>query len=130
LAAAAAFARMIGFSSSLRAFSRAERAEPVGWVGPLRETHHRAARGEVMGFARGSTHPTSCDEIDALCKLNSIPFNTTGEMIRDGGLWCVYEFTWQLRRNPVLGQVRRALAAWKRISLSRTAKGFTADEAP
>jgi hypothetical protein len=36
------------------------------------------------------------DEIDALCKLNSIPFNATGERIRDGGLWCVYEFTWQM----------------------------------
>lgn len=36
------------------------------------------------------------DEIDALCKLNSIPFNATGEKIRDSGLWCVYEFTWQL----------------------------------
>jgi hypothetical protein len=35
-------------------------------------------------------------EIDALCKFNSIPFNATGEKIRDGGLWRVYEFTWQL----------------------------------
>jgi hypothetical protein len=39
---------------------------------------------------------THWDEIDALCKLNSIPFNATGEKIRDAGLWCVYEFTWQL----------------------------------
>jgi hypothetical protein len=36
------------------------------------------------------------DEIDALCKLNSIPFNATGEKIRGEGLWCVYEFTWQM----------------------------------
>jgi hypothetical protein len=36
------------------------------------------------------------DEIDALCRLNSIPFNATGEKIRDSGLWCVYEFTWQM----------------------------------
>jgi hypothetical protein len=36
------------------------------------------------------------DEIDALCKYNGIPFNATGEKIRDGGLWCVYEFAWQL----------------------------------
>jgi len=35
-------------------------------------------------------------EINALCRLNGIPFNATGEKIRDGGLWCVYEFTWQL----------------------------------
>jgi hypothetical protein len=33
-------------------------------------------------------------EIDALCKHSGIPFNATGETIRDGGLWCVYEFTW------------------------------------
>jgi hypothetical protein len=36
------------------------------------------------------------DEINALCKLNSIPFNATGEKIRDEGLWCVYKFTWQM----------------------------------
>jgi hypothetical protein len=36
------------------------------------------------------------DEIDAPCKLNGVPFNATGEKIRDGGLWSVYEFTWQL----------------------------------
>jgi hypothetical protein len=35
-------------------------------------------------------------EISALCKLNGIPFNATGEKIRDGSLWCVYEFTWQM----------------------------------
>jgi hypothetical protein len=35
------------------------------------------------------------DRINALCRLNSIPFNATGENIRDEGLWCVYEFTWQ-----------------------------------
>jgi hypothetical protein len=35
-------------------------------------------------------------EIDALCKLNSLPFNATGETIRDGGTWRVYEFTWHM----------------------------------
>jgi hypothetical protein len=35
-------------------------------------------------------------EIDAICKLNSIPFNATGEKIRGEGLWCVYEFAWQM----------------------------------
>lgn len=34
--------------------------------------------------------------INAICKLNSIPFNGTGERITDGGTWCVYEFEWQL----------------------------------
>jgi hypothetical protein len=36
------------------------------------------------------------DEINALCKLNNIPFSSTGEKIHHEGLWCVYEFTWQL----------------------------------
>jgi hypothetical protein len=35
-------------------------------------------------------------EIDALCKLNSLPFNATGETIRCDGAWRVYEFTWQM----------------------------------
>jgi hypothetical protein len=35
-------------------------------------------------------------ESDALCKFNSIPFNATGEKIRDGSLWSVHEFTLQL----------------------------------
>ena len=36
------------------------------------------------------------DEIDALCKLNSLPFNATGEVIESDGVWRVYEFTWQM----------------------------------
>jgi hypothetical protein len=35
-------------------------------------------------------------EIDALCKLNSLPFNSTGETIQSDGVWKVYEFTWQM----------------------------------
>ena len=35
-------------------------------------------------------------EIDALCRLNSLPFNSTGETIQSGGVWKVYEFTWQM----------------------------------
>jgi hypothetical protein len=34
--------------------------------------------------------------IDMLCKLNGVPFNATGETIQQDGLWCVYEFTWQM----------------------------------
>jgi hypothetical protein len=34
--------------------------------------------------------------IDAVCKLNSLPFNATGEKIQRDGTWCVYEFTWQM----------------------------------
>ena len=29
-------------------------------------------------------------------KLNSLPFNSTGEVIQNDGLWRVYEFTWQM----------------------------------
>jgi hypothetical protein len=36
------------------------------------------------------------DEINALCELNSLPFNSTGEAIQSDGLWQVYEFTWQI----------------------------------
>ncbi|WP_249156067.1 hypothetical protein [Bradyrhizobium japonicum] len=36
------------------------------------------------------------DEIYALCKLNSLPFNATGEVIKNDGVWKVYEFTWQM----------------------------------
>ena len=36
------------------------------------------------------------DEIDALCRLNSLPFNATGEVIQNDGVWRVYEFTWQM----------------------------------
>ncbi len=35
-------------------------------------------------------------EIDALCRQNGIPFNATGEVIQEGGVWRVFEFTWQL----------------------------------
>src|SRR5262245_16208485 len=34
------------------------------------------------------------DEIYALCRLNSLPFNATGEVIQNDGVWRVYEFTW------------------------------------
>jgi hypothetical protein len=36
------------------------------------------------------------DEINALCRLNSLPFNATGEVIQNDGVWRVYEFTWQM----------------------------------
>jgi hypothetical protein len=36
------------------------------------------------------------DEINALCKINGIPFIATGEKIEAGTMWRVYEFTWQL----------------------------------
>jgi len=35
-------------------------------------------------------------EIDALCRVNSLPFNSTGETIQSDGVWKVYEFTWQI----------------------------------
>jgi hypothetical protein len=69
------------------------------------------------------------DEIDALCKLNSIPFNATGKKIRDGGLWCVYEFTWQLDAIQFWNRFEGRWLHKKRIPLSRTSKGLAADEA-
>jgi hypothetical protein len=36
------------------------------------------------------------DFINAMCKLNGIPLNATGEKIQHGGLWCVYEFAEQM----------------------------------
>ena len=35
-------------------------------------------------------------EIDALCRLNSLPLISTGEVIQNEGVWRVYEFTWQM----------------------------------
>jgi hypothetical protein len=32
------------------------------------------------------------DEIDTLCRLNEIPFESTGEHIHKDGHWCVYQF--------------------------------------
>jgi hypothetical protein len=36
------------------------------------------------------------DEIYTLCKINSLPFNATGEVIEYDGVWRVYEFAWQM----------------------------------
>jgi hypothetical protein len=58
-------------------------------------------------------------EIDALCKLNSLPFNATGETIRDDGTWRVYEFTWQM--DAILFPLQGTLAARIGVPLSRTA---------
>jgi hypothetical protein len=35
-------------------------------------------------------------EMDAVCRLNSLPLNSTGEVIQKDGVWRVYEFTWQM----------------------------------
>ena len=32
----------------------------------------------------------------ARCRLNSLPFNATGEVIQKDGVWRVHEFTWQM----------------------------------
>lgn len=65
-------------------------------------------------YARGGGHPRwrperpyhvaledsyirkNWDFINAMCKLNGIPFDATGEKIRKDSVWCVYEFAWQL----------------------------------
>jgi hypothetical protein len=38
------------------------------------------------------------DEINALCKLNSIPFKATGEKIREGGLFGVFTSNAETKR--------------------------------
>ncbi|WP_456651522.1 MULTISPECIES: hypothetical protein [unclassified Bradyrhizobium] len=34
------------------------------------------------------------DEVYALCRLNSLRFNATGKVIKNDGVWKIYEFTW------------------------------------
>ena len=43
--------------------------------------------------------------INELCRLNGVPFDSTGEKIQRDGLWCVYEF----------GQQLDAMMAWDRF---------------
>jgi hypothetical protein len=58
-------------------------------------------------------------EIDALCKLNSLPFNSTGETIQNEGMW-VYEFTWLMDAILFWESLQWPLAARHGVSLSRT----------
>jgi hypothetical protein len=43
-------------------------------------------------WSRTPTIREHWDEIYALCKLNSLPFNATGEVMENDGVWRVYEF--------------------------------------
>jgi len=53
--------------------------------------YHVALRDQYIRERRG--------EINALCRLNSLPFNATGEVIQRDGIWRVHEFTWQRRER-------------------------------
>jgi hypothetical protein len=55
------------------------------------------------------------DEIYALCRLNSLPFNGTGEVIQNDGVWRVYEFTWQMD----------AILFWARFEAGCAEQSFT-----
>ena len=68
-------------------------------------------------------------DIDAICKLNSLPFNATGEKIQR---WKLVRLRICLAdgRHPVLAPVSGALATRRRISLPRDAAGFAAAERP
>jgi hypothetical protein len=55
---------------------------------------HDAASGILPARKRTSLAPTG--PFYTLCKINSQPFNSTGEVIQNDGLWRVYEFTWQM----------------------------------
>ena len=55
-----------------------------------------ARRSSLSRRAGGHLHSRPLDEIYALCRLNSLPFNSTGETIQSDGVWKVYEFAWQM----------------------------------
>jgi hypothetical protein len=72
------------------------------FMGQRRDFH---PRGEGLRWKPGRPYHVALedgyvrahwDAINAICQLNSIPFNATGEKIQHDGCWCVYEFTWQL----------------------------------
>jgi len=69
------------------------------------------------------------DEIYALCKLNSLPFNATGEVIESDGVWRVYEFTWQMDAILFWDRFEGPLVARHRVSLSRAAREPACTEA-
>jgi hypothetical protein len=58
--------------------------------------HAGAATGRVTWALEDRYIREHWDEIYALCKLNSLPFNATGEVIENHGIWRVYQFTWQI----------------------------------
>jgi hypothetical protein len=53
-----------------------------------------SGKGRCSAFA--SSQGARRDEIYSLCRLNSLPFNATGEVIMNDGVWKAYEFTWQM----------------------------------
>jgi hypothetical protein len=61
---------------------------------PIGVGRHPPAAGKRP--SRADYGPAHRREIKALCKPKSIPLNATGEKIHADGLWCVYEFTWQV----------------------------------
>ena len=64
------------------------------------------------------------DEIDALCKLNSLPFNSTGEVIQNDGVWRVYEFAWQMDAILFWDRFEGRWLRGSGVSLSRAAGKF------
>lgn len=53
-----------------------------------------SGKGRCSDFA--SSQAASWHEIYALCRLNGLPFSGPGEVIKNDGVWKVYEFTWQM----------------------------------
>ena len=54
--------------------------------------------------------------------LNSLPFNATGEVIQNDGVWRLYEYTWQMDAILIW---QRFEGRWLRgtgVSLSRAAR--------
>jgi hypothetical protein len=59
-------------------------------------------------------------------KMNGIPFDGTGERIERDGMWYVYEFAVQARRDSILGPLRRTMASRRRVHLSRSSERVAA----
>lgn len=67
-----------------------------------------SSEGRCSAFA--SSQGARRDEIYALCRLNRLPFNATGEVIKDGGVWKVYELIGRWTRF-CSGSLQGSLAA-------------------
>jgi hypothetical protein len=65
-------------------------------------TCFRMAQNQIVDVPQGSCRPSravhspALGEDQAVCRLNSLPFNCDGRVIQSDGIWRVHEFTWQL----------------------------------